>query len=119
MIICGVAMIAAMFFAGFLLYTKRLENCCWFLNCLVLMLPLPFIANTFGWIITEAGRQPWMVVGLQKVSDAVSQNITVGEVLTTLIGFTLIYALLAIAALFIAVKFVRKDAHKLDEGGEA
>lgn len=119
MIICGVAMIAAMFFAGFLLYTKRLENCRWFLNCLVLMLPLPFIANTFGWIITEAGRQPWMVVGLQKVSDAVSQNITVGEVLTTLIGFTLIYALLAIAALFIAVKFVRKDAHKLDEGGEA
>lgn len=119
MIICGVAMIAAMFFAGFLLYTKRLENCRWFLNCLVLMLPLPFIANTFGWIITEAGRQPWMVVGLQKVSDAVSQNITVGEVLTTLIGFTFIYALLAIAALFIAVKFVRKDAHKLDEGGEA
>ena len=119
MIACGVAMVGALLLAGFLLYTKRLENCRWFLNILVLILPLPFIANTFGWIITEAGRQPWMVVGLQKVSDAVSQNITTTEVMITLVGFTLIYALLAIAALTIAVKFVRKDAHKLDEGGEA
>ena len=119
MIACGVAMVGALLLAGFLLYTKRLENCRWFLNILVLILPLPFIANTFGWIITEAGRQPWMVVGLQKVSDAVSQNITTTEVMITLVGFTLIYALLAIAALTIAVKSVRKDAHKLDEGGEA
>ena len=74
MIACGVAMIGAMILAGFLFYTKRLENARWLLNILVLLLPLPFIANTFGWIITEAGRQPWMVVGLQKVSDAVSQD---------------------------------------------
>ena len=118
MIACGVVMFVALLLAGFLLYTKRLENCRWFLNILVLILPLPFIANTFGWIITEAGRQPWMVVGLQKVSDAVSQNITTTEVMITLIGFTLIYAILAVAALSIAVKFVHKDAHKLDEGGE-
>lgn len=119
MIACGAAMMGIMILAGFLLYTKRLENCHWFLNILVLILPLPFIANSFGWIITEAGRQPWMVVGLQKVSDAVSQNITTTEVIITLVGFTLIYALLAAAALTIAVKFARKDAHKLDEGGEA
>lgn len=119
MIVCGAAMMGIMILAGFLLYTKRLENCHWFLNILVLILPLPFIANSFGWIITEAGRQPWMVVGLQKVSDAVSQNITTTEVIITLVGFTLIYALLAAAALTIAVKFARKDAHKLDEGGEA
>ena len=119
MIACGVAMVGALLLAGFLLSTKRLENCRRFVSILVLILPLPFIANTFGWIITEAGRQPWMVVGLQKVSDAVSQNITTTEVMITLVGFTLIYALLAIAALTIAVKSVRKDAHKLDEGGEA
>lgn len=120
MIACGVAMIGAMILAGFLFYTKRLENARWLLNILVLLLPLPFIANTFGWIITEAGRQPWMVVGLQKVSDAVSQNITSTEVLITLVGFTLIYALLAVAAIFIALKFVKKDAHKMDdEGGQA
>lgn len=118
MIACGVAMIGMMFLAGLLLYLKRLENSRWCLNLLVLILPLPFIANSFGWIITEAGRQPWMVVGLQKVSNAVSQNITSTEVLITLIGFTLIYALLAVAALFVALKFIHKDAHKIDEGGE-
>ena len=120
MIACGMAMIGAMLLAGFLFYTKRLEHSRWFLNILVLLLPIPFIANTFGWIITEAGRQPWMVVGLQKVSDAVSQNITSTEVLITLIGFTLIYALLAVAAILVALKFVKKDVHKIDdEGGRA
>lgn len=118
MIACGMVQVGAMLLAGLLLYTKRLENCQCFLNLLVLTIPLPFIANSFGWILAEAGRQPWMVFGLQKVSNAVSPNLTVPEVLTTLIGFTLIYALLAIAALFVAVKFVHKDAHKLDEGGE-
>ncbi len=118
MIVCGVALIGAMFLAGLLLYLKRLESSKCFLNLLVLTIPLPFIANSFGWILTEAGRQPWMVYGLQKVSDAVSPNITTNEVLISLIGFTLIYALLAVAALFVSLKFVHKDAHKVNEGGE-
>ncbi len=118
MIACGVAMIGMMFLTGVLLYKNWLTNARWFLSLLVLILPLPFIANSFGWIITEAGRQPWMVVGLQKVSDAVSRNISVEEVWITLIGFTVIYAILAVAALSVAVKFARKDAHKIDEGGE-
>ncbi len=118
MIACGVAMIGMMFLTGVLLYKDWLTNARWFLSLLVLILPLPFIANSFGWIITEAGRQPWMVVGLQKVSDAVSRNISVEEVWITLIGFTVIYAILAVAALSVAVKFARKDAHKIDEGGE-
>lgn len=118
MIACGVAMIGMMVLAAILLYLKRLENTRWFLNLLVLIIPLPFIANSFGWIITEVGRQPWMVIGLQKVSDAVSQNITSTDVLITLIGFTLLYAVLAIAALSVALKFIHKDAHKLDERGE-
>ena len=42
----------------------------WFLRLSVLALPLPFIANTLGWYLTEAGRQPWIVVGLQKTASA-------------------------------------------------
>ncbi len=118
MIACGVAMIGMMFLTGVLLYKDWLTNARWFLSLLILILPLPFIANSFGWIITEAGRQPWMVVGLQKVSDAVSQNISVEEVWITLIGFTVIYAILAVAAISVAIKFARQDAHKMDEGGE-
>ena len=91
-------------------FTNRLSeyNTVW-LRLLGLSIFLPFIANTVGWYIAEGGRQPWMVTGLQKVSDAVSQNITSTEVWISLIGFTVIYALLAAAALFVAVKIVRQD----------
>ncbi len=120
MIGCGGAMLLLLLIAAFLLKKDMLQNSKCLLQLLVLMLPLPFIANTFGWILTEAGRQPWMVSGLQKVSDAVSRNISSAEVLTTLIGFTLIYAVLAVAALTVAVKFVHKDANAdAKEGGEA
>ena len=121
MIACGMALMGAMLLAGLLLYTKRLEYNKCFLNLLVLLIPLPFIANSFGWILTEAGRQPWMVYGLQKVADAVSPNLTTGEILISMIGFTLVYAILAVAAILVALKFIKKDAHKLDkshEGGE-
>lgn len=118
MIACGMAMIGLLLLAGLCLYKKCLTNQKWLLKLLILALPLPFIANSFGWILTEAGRQPWMVYGLQKVSDAVSRNISPEEVTITLIGFTAIYAILAVAAWTVALKFARKDANA-DEGGEA
>ena len=118
MIACGMALMGAMLLAGLLLYTKRLEYNKCFLNLLVLLIPLPFIANSFGWILTEAGRQPWMVYGLQKVADAVSPNLTTSEILISMIGFTLVYAILAVAAILVALKFIKKDAHKLDESHE-
>ncbi len=73
-----------------------------------LLLPLPFIANSVGWYIAEAGRQPWIVVGLQKTAAAVSPNLTSGEVWLTLIGFTAIYLFLAVLAVFAAVKFINR-----------
>ena len=58
---------------------------------------LPYIASTFGWILTESARQPWIVYGLQKVQDAVSPNVTAGDVLFSLILFTvLLGALVAV-----------------------
>ena len=80
--------------------------CC--LKMMPLLLPLPFIANSAGWYITEAGRQPWIVVGLQKTAVAVSPNITADEVWLTLIGFTAIYLFLAVLALFAAIMFIRR-----------
>ena len=78
------------------------------LKLLPLFIPLPFIANSVGWYITEAGRQPWIVVGLQRTAEAVSPNLTPGEVWLTLIGFTGIYLLLAVLALFAALHHIRK-----------
>ncbi len=80
--------------------------CCF--KLMPLLLPLPFIANSVGWYITEAGRQPWIVVGLQKTAAAVSPNLTSGEVWLTLIGFTAIYLFLAVLAVFAAVKFINR-----------
>ena len=88
-------------------FEDRLKNCC-VLKFAPILLPLPFIANSVGWYIAEAGRQPWIVVGLQKTAEAVSPNLTSGEVWLTLIGFTAIYLLLAVVAVFTAIMFIRR-----------
>ena len=88
-------------------FEDKLKNCC-LLKFAPILLPLPFIANSVGWYIAEAGRQPWIVVGLQKTAEAVSPNLTSGEVFLTLIGFTAIYLLLAIVAVFTAVMYIRR-----------
>ncbi|HEX9118611.1 MAG TPA: cytochrome ubiquinol oxidase subunit I, partial [Anaerolineae bacterium] len=68
---------------------------------------LPFIANTVGWIFTEMGRQPWVVFGLMKTQDAFSSNLTPGMVWTSLILFTVVYALLIVADVYLLSKYAR------------
>lgn len=57
----------------------------------------PYIANSAGWIVTEMGRQPWVVYGLLKTAEGVSPNITTTYVWISMIGFTVLYAILAVA----------------------
>ena len=106
----GGLLLFIVFVTGCLAFFKRDEirdyRCC--LKLMPLLLPLPFIANSAGWYIAEAGRQPWIVVGLQKTAVAVSPNLSAGEVWITLIGFTAIYLFLAALAVFAAVMFIRK-----------
>jgi len=68
---------------------------------------LPYIANTTGWLLTETGRQPWAVFGVLKTADAVSPNLTVGVVLTSLIVFTLLYGALMVADVFLLARFAK------------
>jgi cytochrome bd ubiquinol oxidase subunit I len=68
---------------------------------------LPYLANISGWLLTEMGRQPWIVMGLLKTADAVSPSITAGMVLTSLIGFLLIYGLLMAVDVYLLAKFAR------------
>jgi cytochrome bd ubiquinol oxidase subunit I len=74
------------------------------LKWMVWVVALPYIANTSGWLLTETARQPWIVHGLLKTEDAMSPNITSGMVLVSLIGFSLIYALLMGVDVFLLVK---------------
>jgi cytochrome d ubiquinol oxidase subunit I len=68
-------------------------------------LALPYIANATGWILTEMGRQPWIVYGLLKVEDAVSPNLTVVDLWISLIGYTLVYGSLAVAMVYLMRKY--------------
>lgn len=68
---------------------------------------MPYLSNTAGWILTEMGRQPWVVFGHLKTADAVSPSITPGMVLTSLITFAVIYGVLMIADIYLLQKFAR------------
>ncbi len=69
------------------------------------LLILPYAANASGWILTEMGRQPWIVYGLLKVKDAVSPNLTIVELWISLIGYTLLYGSLAFAMVYLMHKY--------------
>jgi cytochrome d ubiquinol oxidase subunit I len=66
-----------------------------------------YLANTTGWIMAEVGRAPWAVYGLLKLEDAVSPNVTGGQLLTSLIGYVLIYGLLMVADVYLLVKYAK------------
>lgn len=74
---------------------------------LFLALFLPYLANTTGWLLTEMGRQPWVVYGLLKTADAFSPNLTPGMVLTSLLVFTLVYGALIVVDVYLLVKFAK------------
>lgn len=74
-----------------------------YLKLMLLSIPLPYIACELGWIVTEVGRQPWIVYGLMKTSDAVSP-IATSQVLTTLIAFIVLYGLLGVTGFYLIAK---------------
>jgi cytochrome d ubiquinol oxidase subunit I len=75
------------------------------LRWLPAMIALPYIANMSGWILTEMGRQPWIVQGLLKVQDAVSPNLTTVDLLISLIGYVAVYGALAGAMFYLMKKY--------------
>jgi cytochrome d ubiquinol oxidase subunit I len=76
------------------------------LRLLPFMIPLPYLANQLGWVLAEIGRQPWIVYGLMRTSDAVSP-IAFGQVATSLAGFFAVYALLGAVDFYLLFKFAR------------
>ena len=83
---------------------------------LAVALPLlPVIANSFGWIFTEMGRQPWVVFGLMTTANAVSPGVSVGEALTSVIVLTLVYAALMVIEVGLMLKYVRQGADPFEE----
>ncbi len=77
---------------------------------------LPYLANTGGWIVTEMGRQPWIVQGLLKTENAMSPNLTSGMILLTLVGFVAIYAALMVADIYLLTRFAKSGPDATDRG---
>jgi cytochrome d ubiquinol oxidase subunit I len=70
----------------------------------------PLLGISAGWIFTEMGRQPWVVFGQQLTADGVSPSITASDVWISLIGFTLVYGILAIIEVKLILKYIRAGA---------
>jgi cytochrome d ubiquinol oxidase subunit I len=68
---------------------------------------LPYLANTAGWMLTEFGRVPWLVYGLMRLEDGVSTVVPAGSVLVSLIVYTLVYAALMVAMVYLMLKYAR------------
>ncbi|WP_432476171.1 cytochrome ubiquinol oxidase subunit I [Nocardioides sp. GXQ0305] len=75
---------------------------------------LPLFANSFGWIFTEMGRQPWAVFGLMTTERAVSPGVSTAEVLTSLVLFTLVYGVLAFIEVRLLLTYIRRGADPVD-----
>lgn len=78
-----------------------------FLKLVVWCIPLPYIVCAAGWTVTEMGRQPWIVYGLMRTADAVSP-VAPHQVAFSLAAFVLIYSLVALAALFMMIRYTRR-----------
>ena len=84
-----------------------------------ILLPfLPILGNSFGWIFTETGRQPWLVFGLMPTSAGVSPNLSSTEVWISLIVFTLLYGVLAVVELRLFAKTIGRGLPEPDKPDE-
>ena len=107
MIAIGMLLIFIALLSAWFLYRKTLFEKRWWLWVLVFAALLPQIANQVGWFAAEMGRQPWVVYGLLRTSDALSEAVTAQQVLTSLILFFLIYALLLVLFIYLLNKKIK------------
>lgn len=104
----GTWFVLLMVVSAFLLWRGKLYNARWALWAVLLSFPLPYIANTAGWLTAELGRQPWLIYGLMRTSEGYSNTVSAGNGLFTLIGFMGLYLLLG---LLFTVLIYREISH--------
>jgi len=77
--------------------------------------PLLFIMNTAGWLLTESGRQPWIVQGLMKTADGVSATVSATEIIVSLVVFYAVYLFLIVVDVVLMLRFARRDLEAPEE----
>jgi cytochrome d ubiquinol oxidase subunit I len=112
MVAVGMVLIGLTLLGLVLLFKKKIFRQRWLLWIFVLAVILPQLANQLGWYTAEMGRQPWVVYGLLKTSDALSATVTANQVVFSLILFTLVYVLLFALFIYLLDKKIR---HGIDD----
>jgi len=112
MVAAGGLMILSSLIGLILIWRKKLEKSTGFLKWLITALFLPYIANSAGWLMSEIGRQPWVVNGLMLTESGVSPTVSSGQILFSLISFSLIYTLLAAAMVYLFIKTIKQGPHE-------
>ena len=107
MVAIGLFLIALTFYASFLWFKGRLFETKWLLTIFSYSVLLPQIANQVGWFTAEMGRQPWVVYGQLRTSQAFSQEVSANQIVFSLVLFTLVYSLLLVLFLYSVNKKVK------------
>ena len=107
MVAFGMIMIGLTLYASFQWWRGKLFEQRWLMWVFVFAVALPNLANQFGWFSAEMGRQPWVVYGLLRTSDALSEAVQANQVLFSLIMFFLIYSLLFVLFIYMLNKKIK------------
>jgi cytochrome bd ubiquinol oxidase subunit I len=118
MVAIGMVLIALTLYATYLRFKGQLFNKKWLLRIFIFSVLLPQIANQFGWFTAEMGRQPWVVYGLLRTSDALSKSVTANQVLSSLIMFFIIYLILFLLFLYLLNKKIKHGPFDESENAE-
>ena len=94
---------------AFLYWRKRLARARWYFWAAVWTIPLPFLAALAGWVLTEVGRQPWIVYGLLRTSDANSPSVSATWLGISLGTFALLYAALTVTDIVLLRRYADPD----------
>lgn len=103
MVACGGVMAVLTLAAGFLAWKRRLSDTRWMLRALVLASPLGVLAIEAGWMVTELGRQPWIIQGVMKTRDALTP---MPGLVVPLVAVTLVYLVLGVIVIFLLRRHV-------------
>ncbi|MGZ4330157.1 MAG: cytochrome ubiquinol oxidase subunit I [Solirubrobacteraceae bacterium] len=116
MALLGVFMFLVAAVGAWLYRKRRLEKARLFLWTAVVTVAAPYVAATFGWILTEMGRQPWIVQGLLKTSQANSPNVSTATIATSLTVFVLLYVTLGVVDFVLMRRYARLDPPSATSG---
>jgi cytochrome bd ubiquinol oxidase subunit I len=111
----GGAVLLLGLWGAWLLWRRRIESAKWFLRVSIWAVAVPFVMNTAGWMLTENGRQPWIVQGLQLTRQGVSPAVSTTSVVISLCVFILLYGVLAVVDWALMLRYSRRQLDPVPE----